>query len=126
MASTCDAAASSPRIGPSSVEASRKEHQWRAAIRESNKWMVRVRGPGREIAARAYYDLVADPGEVHPRAWSGESPSSERLEQLVASDPSPAGIPAEYREGIRIDAPKAAPHITEEQRDVLRALGYAD
>jgi arylsulfatase A-like enzyme len=108
------------------VEASRMEHQWRAAIQGPGKWMAQVVGTDRRIASRSYYDLDTDSDEAHPRAWPAEAPSSIRLEQLIASDPSPAGIPTEYREGIRIDTPKAAPNLSEDQRDILRALGYAD
>ena len=88
--------------------------------------MAKVRGEERKISSRVLYDLQSDPGELRGRSWQGSSSGSERLLDLIRDDPDPAGIPKEYRSGIRLSAPKVAPGVTPEQLEALRQLGYAE
>jgi len=108
------------------TEASRQGFQWRAAIRGDRKWMMNVRGPEASVVERVEYDLAADPGEANGRPWGEATDSTRRLEELVHADPDPAGMPAEYSEGVRLQAPKVAPDVSDEQLEALRALGYAE
>jgi arylsulfatase len=107
------------------VEASLRDHQWRAAIRGDEKWRLRVRGAGRAIDERRRFALDRDPGETGGEPWT-RTDASLALEELVRSDPDPAGVPTEYVQGVRLDAPKVAPGVTPEQLESLRALGYAE
>ena len=108
------------------TEASRKNHQWRAALEGDQKWIAQVRGEGREIARRVHFRLDQDPGELSAGPWPEGTPGSARLLERIASDPDPAGIPSEYRSGIRLTAPKVAPNLNEAQLEKLKHLGYAE
>lgn len=101
--------------------------QWRAAIRKTDKWMVAVEGPERAIMVRRAYDLAADPLELSFRAPGESAPTlPPELLGLVMSDPDPAGVPDEFRAGLRLKAPKVSPNATAEQLRRLRGLGYSD
>ena len=125
-------------------ESSDAGKQWRAMWLGHDKWMVRL---GRSNSAfarwsrnllrtyaftsvveheRRYYDLEADPRELHPRDW-GSDVRSGPLTALVAADPLPAGRPLALGDlaGSQIEAPKVAPGVDPETIEKLRALGYA-
>ena len=70
--------------------------------------------------------LSADPLEEKPGRWKRTDPVPAQLIQLSRTDPDPAGIPSEYREGMLITAPKVAPRVDEETLKKLKALGYAE
>lgn len=108
------------------TEATSAERQWRAAIRGDEKWMLELRGAGRSVAGRRFYDLRADPSELRPAAWSAEHGPARALLELARTDPDPAGVPLAARAGIRLAAPKVAPGVSAEDLERLRALGYAE
>jgi arylsulfatase A-like enzyme len=108
------------------VEASQKDRQWRSALRGNDKWLVGVVGEERELARRAYYDLAQDPNELSPARWTDSAPAPRFLLDLIREDPDPAGIPSQFRQGIRLDAPKVAPNLSEKHLEALRKLGYAE
>jgi hypothetical protein len=108
------------------VEATQKQLQWRAAIQGQRKWMISVRGTDREVSELRAYDLSADPDEEQPQGGNRGEAALAQLLRLVRTDPDPAGIPSQYREGIRISAPKVAPGVDAEALEKLRALGYAE
>jgi len=107
-------------------EASRKGRQWRGAIQGEGKWVLAVTGEERFVPLRRFYDLATDPGEARPLDWRADAPAARLLEELVRDDPDPAGLPSEYAKGMRLKAPKVAPHVSAEQLEALRALGYAE
>ncbi len=108
------------------AEATDDARQWRAAVQGTRKWVVAVEGPGRAIVERRLYELATDPDERSPGAGpDGASPLAELL-QRTGADPDPAGIPGDYREGMRRTSPKVAPDASEEELERLRALGYAE
>ncbi|MFT4541746.1 MAG: arylsulfatase A-like enzyme [Planctomycetota bacterium] len=107
-------------------EASSRDRQWRSAVQGTDKWIAQVRGDDRRIAIQTQFDLASDPGELVPRPWPTSSPATASLLALIRDDPDPAGVPAGFRSGIRLDAPKVAPNPTEDQLKILRALGYAE
>jgi hypothetical protein len=45
---------------------------------------------------------------------------------MIAADPDVASVPVEYVRGIRRDAPKVAPGVSDETLERLRELGYAE
>ncbi len=110
------------------LEASQKQRQWRSVVQGSEKWIVAVRGKRREVIEAARYALDADPHELEGAAFGAELPDDSdalaRLRELIASDPDPSGIPAEWAKGIKLDQPKVAPGVSAEARARLRALGY--
>jgi arylsulfatase A-like enzyme len=108
------------------VEATQKQLQWRAAIQGQRKWMISVHGADREVSKVRSYDLSADPAEEQPQGWDRVEAVPAQLLRLVRTDPDPAGIPSQYREGMRITAPKVAPGVDAEALEKLRALGYAE
>lgn len=108
------------------IEASRKDYQFRAAMWGEEKWLARVDGQGRQIASRVHYDLRSDPEELDPQPWPGPSPASAQLLELIRDDPDPGGIPEQFRQGIRLSAPKVAPNLSDAQLEALRKLGYAE
>jgi arylsulfatase A-like enzyme len=108
------------------VEATLSTHQWKAAIQGQQKWMIRVSGKDREISGRRAYDLSADPREHAPRRWRRTEPIPAQLIELSRTDPDPAGVPSQYREGMLVNAPKVAPRAGPEILEMLKALGYAE
>ncbi|MAB80503.1 MAG: hypothetical protein CMJ89_14210 [Planctomycetes bacterium] len=106
-------------------EASLVDMQWRGARQGDGKWVAAVSGEKRLIPLRYRYDLREDPGEGTARDWQG-SEASALLEQLIRSDPDPAGVPSSYAKGMKLSAPKVAPTVSKEQLEALRALGYAE
>jgi hypothetical protein len=108
------------------VEATLLKQQWRAAIQGRRKWMIGVRGENREVFARRRYDLSTDPLEKKPERWKRDETIPVPLIRLTRTDPDPAGIPSEYREGMLITAPKVAPRVSPEMLEKLKALGYAE
>ncbi len=109
------------------AEASRMDGQWRAAIRGDKKWITLVRGRRREIFERVLYDLAADPEEATKAPWPempAQGSPSAVLEEMVRTDPDPSGWPRAFVRGTRLDAPKAAPGLTDEQFEILKSLGY--
>ncbi len=108
------------------VEATDHPWQWRAAIQGKRKWIVRVeRGTGR-IDDRRYYDLRTDPRELQPGDWPEADPAAAQLISLAKEDRDPGGLPAQYRKGLRLQAPKVSPRASDDALERLRALGYAD
>ena len=107
------------------AEGSSKGRQWRAAIGARHKWMVGVEGD-RKIVERRYYDLEDDPLELSAGTWDPQATLAAELDGLVSGDPDPAGVPARYEAGIKLDAPKVAPNVSEEDMQRLRELGYVD
>jgi arylsulfatase A-like enzyme len=97
----------------------------RALIRGDLKYLVSVGrdGPG----DRSVFDLARDPLELSPRPWGPEDEiTAAHLLELIESDPDPAGVPAEFEQGRRLEGPKIRPDLDEEARARLRALGYLD
>ncbi len=107
------------------VEATLIDEQWRAAIQGQRKWMIRVRGANREISGRRTYDLSEDPLEETPGRWKRTEEIPGQLLWLSRTDPDPAGVPSQYREGMLTTAPKVAPRVGPEMMEKLKALGYA-
>jgi arylsulfatase len=109
------------------TEASHFGQQWRAAIQRHSKWVVALaRGTG-TLGEQRRYDLVADPTEQAPTPWQApDGPAAERLLALSRTDPDPGGLPARYRRGVTLAAPKVSPRADAAARERLRALGYAE
>jgi arylsulfatase len=108
------------------TEATSAERQWRAAIRGDEKWMLELRGPGRSVLERRYYDLGTDAAELRPGSWADEEGPAGALLELARTDPDPAGVPLAARAGMRLAAPKVAPGVSAEDLERLKALGYAE
>lgn len=108
------------------AEAASKDKQWRAAIHGDRKVRLTVTGE-RAVSDEVEYDLERDPGEV-----AGASPSEpgralvEELLTLVAADPDPAGVPAEYEKGTKLEHAKVDPRADDDALEALRALGYVE
>jgi arylsulfatase A-like enzyme len=97
---------------------------WRSMTFKDMKWLIRVdletqNEPRRE----GVYNLVVDPEELSLLTWV-RSAESEQFFEFIGSDPDPAGIPAEYADGMPIEAPKVRPDADEELLEKLRSLGY--
>jgi len=107
------------------AEATRLRH-WRAAIQLDRKWVLGVRLGKREIFARRYYNLLADPNELNPAPGFPEGSAPEELFRLWEADPDPGGRPKDLVRGLHLKAPKVHPRATKEQREKLRGLGYVD
>lgn len=100
--------------------------QWRASIQGDRKWVVFVRGPGRNVMLRRHYELAGDPDEKKPRAWRGDEAGARTLIEIVKDDPDPAGNPGAYEQGMQIRGPKVDPRANDAAREKLRALGYVE
>ncbi len=92
------------------------KNQWRAAIRQKEKWLVRVRQGPQRIVQKGFWDLASDPEERVLRPWRAGEGAGERLLELASRDPDPAGRPSEYRKGV----------LTQQDVEVLRAMGYVE
>ncbi len=115
------------RLDPNRVvffEATGNKVQWRGARRGDHKWVMAVVGD-RKVPVKYFYDLAADPLEQQSLEFD-DGEAVQRLQQLIESDPDPAGVPAAYAKGMKITAPKVAPNVSEKQLEALRALGYAE
>ena len=100
----------------------------RAAIRNDQKWVAKAEAGKKKTRSRWRYDLGADPAEQKPQPWDPSSPEevARELIDLFHRDPDPGGLPKDFREGLRIDAPKVAPRADAETIERLRALGYVE
>lgn len=101
------------------------DHQWRAALVGTQKWVLGVAAADRRILVRRAFDLADDPEEQHPTPWR-EAPVADSLVALVESDPDPAGVPLLPRLGTLIDGPKLASGAPNESEERLRSLGYVE
>ena len=110
------------------AEASHKQQQRRTVVQGAEKWTLVVKGEGRAVSEVRRYDLASDPDELAARtpdpASIGSSQAMRALQRLIAIDPDPAGIPAQYAKGIKLDQPKVAPGVSDEALERLKALGY--
>ncbi len=100
----------------------------RAAIRGNQKWVAQAQAGERRMQNRWHYDLDVDPTEQKPQRWDPLN-LEEAARQLIDRfdrDPDPGGLPKDFREGLRIDAPKVAPRADAETIERLRALGYVE
>jgi arylsulfatase A-like enzyme len=104
------------------------KHLLRAAIRGDQKWVAVALAGERRMQSRWQYDLGADPTEQKPQRWDplNLDEAAEELIDLFDRDPDPGGQPRDFREGLRIDAPKVAPRADAETIERLRALGYVE
>ena len=118
------------------AEATRGGH-WRAAIQLERKWVVGMKYGKRQFSEFRYYDLVADPDELNPAPAFPKDAPPEDLLGLLKADPDPGGRPKDLapfferrgrvpRRSTTAEAPKVHPRATEEQREMLRGLGYID
>ena len=80
------------------------------------------------MQSRWQYDLGADPAEQNPQRWDplNLEEAARELIDLFDRDPDPGGQPRNFREGLRLDAPKVAPRADAETIERLRALGYVE
>jgi arylsulfatase len=108
------------------AEAQHKSIAWRAAIQGDRKWVVGVSKRRPRDGPRRFYDLARDPGEQAPVRWASDDPIGSALLERIGRDPDPAGFPARYERGRRLDAPKVAPGLADETMEKLRALGYVE
>jgi arylsulfatase A-like enzyme len=108
------------------VEAGSNTQQRRAVISGDVKWTLLVAPERRAISERRRFDLSSDPSELRATPWQMPNPVRRALLKLVETDPDAGGIPAEYAQGVRLDAPKVNPNVTPEQLEALKALGYAE
>jgi choline-sulfatase len=108
------------------AEAQQKAVAWRAAIQGDRKWVVGVSSRRPRDGPRRFYDLARDPDELAPAPWTEGDPIGRALLERIAQDPDPAGFPAHYERGRRLDAPKVAPGLGDATMERLRALGYVD
>jgi arylsulfatase A-like enzyme len=111
---------------PILLEATGRDHQWRAIVRGDEKWSVMVRGPRRRVKRRSHATLGADERETASGPWVGSDPAAAELLELVRTDPDPSGIPREFENGIAIHAPKVAPRVDAQTLEKLKTLGYAE
>lgn len=108
------------------AEAASKDKQWRTAIHGDRKVRLTVTGE-RIVSEEVEYDLARDPGEV-----AGGTPTESASELVqgilarVASDPDPAGVPAQYEKGTKLEDAKVDPRADDAALEGLRALGYVD
>ncbi len=91
-------------------------NQWRAAIGQKGKWLVRVRQGPQRIVQKGFWDLASDPEERVLRPWRDGEGVGERLLELASRDPDPAGKPSEYRKGV----------LTQQNVELLQAMGYVE
>jgi arylsulfatase A-like enzyme len=100
----------------------------RAAIRGNQKWVAQAQAGERQMQNRWHYDLDVDPSEQKPQRWDplNLEETARELIDLFDRDPDPGGLPKDFREGLRIDAPKVAPRADAETIERLRALGYVE
>jgi arylsulfatase A-like enzyme len=98
---------------------------WLAGIAGQRKVLVGLSADGSVVERRAY-DLAADAGETAPLTPPQDDPLLARVLERAARDPDPGGVPRDYRQGLRLDAPKVRPEVSPQARDLLRALGYVE
>jgi arylsulfatase A-like enzyme len=100
-------------------------YHYRSLVRGNDKWILRLARDSGEILHRWRLRLDSDPGEQSPLEWHAEDErSAAELVELAASDPDPGGYPREYARGAHLNGPKIRPHLSPDEVEKLRALGY--
>jgi arylsulfatase len=100
--------------------------QWRSLHLADRKWIINVKTKDPIPPIRhASYELDTDPMELHPMEWL-VTDEAERFFKLIENDPDPGGIPAEYKKGYQVKAPKLRPGLDKETLKKLRSLGYVN
>ena len=98
---------------------------WRSMIYGDQKWFLYVPKESPRPVPRFFYDLNADPGERARKHWI-DSDLADDFVKMIASDPDPGGVPAEFEMGMMPTAPKVRPDVDEETLKKLRSLGYVN
>jgi arylsulfatase A-like enzyme len=97
--------------------------EWRSMNYMDEKWIIEISEETRLPEPRYRYNLAKDPGEVTQRLWASTDEAMAFF-RLTANDPDPGGIPEDFVEGMRIDAPKVRPGLDAATMKKLRSLGY--
>lgn len=97
--------------------------QWRMMIRGDDKFVARIETNGR-VSRRIRFPTNLEGRQSNP--WLPNDPRGRALLSLIASDPDPAGMPADLERGVQLNAPKVAPGLDETNLERLRALGYVE
>ena len=109
--------------------------QFRALVRDYEKWVI-YSEDGKEFPnQRRFYDLATDPNEVSPFSWQERGAAPQELLAALQMDPDPSGLPRNVQAGKRLKQAKAKPDgglpmvvegLDEETLERLRALGYVE
>lgn len=99
-----------------------KRGLWRGLISGTRKTSAR-HGRSNIIREIRAFDLRTDPRELNPLEVSSDGPAYQFLNDLITSDPDPAGIPRAFDEG-ELPSPNVAPTTDPQMLQRLRQLGY--